>query len=125
MIARFLGRGLIKPILGGHINFCRRCSDKLLTKVVLLSRLFPFVSFDIISYGAGLTKMSLGKFILATVIGMAPPTFIYTYFGSIIIVSPSFSVPAAVGLVVLFFLIPRWIEKLDLVGFSRHSRHEK
>jgi uncharacterized membrane protein YdjX (TVP38/TMEM64 family) len=58
-IARFLGREFIERFLGGHINFCMTCSDKLLTKIVFFSRLIPVVSFDIISYGAGLTKMSL------------------------------------------------------------------
>jgi uncharacterized membrane protein YdjX (TVP38/TMEM64 family) len=51
---------------------------------VFFSRLFPVVSFDIISYGAGLTKMSLGNFSVATFLGMLPLTFIYNTFGSVL-----------------------------------------
>ncbi len=59
MITRPLGRTLVARFFKGHINFCRQCSDKLLTKVVFFPRLIPFVSFDLVSYGAGLTQMSL------------------------------------------------------------------
>jgi len=51
-IARLLGRQLIERFLGGHISFCTECSDHLLTRIVLGSRLIPFLSFDLISYGA-------------------------------------------------------------------------
>ena len=44
LIARFLGREMIERFLGGHINFCTKCSNRLLTKVIFLSRLLPFVS---------------------------------------------------------------------------------
>ena len=120
MIARFFGRGLIERFLGGHVNFCTECSDKLVGRVVFLSRLIPFISFDIVSYGAGLTKMSLGRFALATGMGMVPATFVYTYFGSVVNVSPVVTVLAGIVLVVFFFLIPRWIEKHDLFGLQRH-----
>ena len=125
LIARFLGRGLLERALSGHINFCSECSDKLLTRIVFLSRLLPFISFDVVSYGAGLTKIPVGKFALATGIGMAPPTFVFTYFGSVVGVGPAVTVPTAVALVALFFLLPRWIEKNDLLGLRRHFHHEK
>jgi len=125
LIARFLGRGLLERLIGGHINFCSECSDKLLTRIVFLSRLIPFVSFDVVSYGAGLTKISVGKFALATGIGMAPPTFVFTYFGSVVSVGPAVTIATGLVLVALFFLVPRWIEKNDLLGLRHHFRHEK
>ena len=45
----------------------------------------PVFSFDIVSYGAGLTKMSLKAFALATLVGMAAPTFAFTYLGSAVV----------------------------------------
>ena len=74
-IARLVGRQALERVLRGHISFCQECSDKLLTRVVLASRLAPAISFDLISYGAGLTKMSVGRFALATWVGMLPWTF--------------------------------------------------
>lgn len=122
-IARLLGRELIERVLGGHINFCTTCSDKLLTRIVLLSRLLPFVSFDMVSYGAGLTKMSTGKFALATGVGTIPITFLYTYFGSSVSFGPETSLTIGALMVALFFLLPRWIERRNPFGLARHFRH--
>ena len=51
---------------------------------VLIARLLPFVSFDIVSYAAGLTSMSFGSFFIATGIGQLPATVIYSYVGSML-----------------------------------------
>jgi uncharacterized membrane protein YdjX (TVP38/TMEM64 family) len=72
LIGRYLGREIVERFLGGHILFCVQCSDKLFTKVIFLSRLVPVISFDIVSYGAGLTKISVKRFALATFLGMLP-----------------------------------------------------
>ncbi|MFQ5656857.1 MAG: TVP38/TMEM64 family protein [Candidatus Methylomirabilales bacterium] len=122
-IARLLGRELIEQVLGGHINFCTACSDQLLTWIVFVSRLLPVVSFDIVSYGAGLTKMSTTKFALATGAGMVPLTFVYTYFGSAVAVGSGVTFVMGAVMVGLFFLIPRWIEKYDPFLLRRHFQH--
>lgn len=120
LIARFLGRDVLERFLGGHINFCTRCSDKLLSKVVLISRLVPFISFDIVSYGAGLTKMSLRTFAIMTFMGMIPMTFVYTSFGAVFIVHKGISIVLGVCMVALFFMLPRWIEKHKPVFFNKY-----
>jgi uncharacterized membrane protein YdjX (TVP38/TMEM64 family) len=122
-IARALGRDLIAPLLGGHINFCTDCSNRLLTKIVLLSRLLPMVSFDVISYGAGLTKMSLGHFALATSVGTIPLTAAYNSFGSILNVGRGVALIGGAVFVLLFFLIPRWIERYNLFSLRRLFHH--
>ena len=121
LIARLLGRELIERFIGGHINFCASCSDSLLTKIVFLSRLLPVISFDIVSYGAGLTKMSIRKFSIATFLGMIPLTFVYNYFGSVLVFSKGLTFVLGIILVVLFFVMPRWIEKM---GFMKNMKHE-
>jgi uncharacterized membrane protein YdjX (TVP38/TMEM64 family) len=121
LIARLLGRELVEKFLGGHINFCRQCSDKVLTKIVFFSRLMPFISFDVISYGAGLTKMSLKNFIAATFLGMIPLTFVYNYSGSILVFGKGLTFALGVFLVLLFFLIPRWFEKKGIMEKLKHE----
>jgi uncharacterized membrane protein YdjX (TVP38/TMEM64 family) len=120
MLTRLLGRELIERFLGGHINFCTSCSDKILTKAVFLSRLLPFISFDVVSFGAGLTKMSLQKFILATFFGTIPLTFVYNYFGSVILLNNVMVFAFGMIMIVLFFLIPRWIEKRGIMKSLGH-----
>ena len=50
----------------------------------LTSRLLPFVSFDIVSYAAGLTSMSFSSFFIATGIGQLPATIVYSYVGGML-----------------------------------------
>ena len=114
-IARMLGREFIERFLGGHVNFCAKCSDRVLTKIVFLSRLIPVVSFDVVSYGAGLTRMSAARFALATVLGMIPLTFVYNYFGSVLVVGKKLTIVLGIVMVILFFLIPTWIERKGLL----------
>jgi uncharacterized membrane protein YdjX (TVP38/TMEM64 family) len=125
MISRFIGREFIERLLGGHINFCTECSDELLTKIVFFSRLLPIVSFDVISYGAGLTKMSLKKFSLATALGMIPLTFVYNYFGAVLVIGKGLTIILGLVMVVLFFLIPRWIERNNLFSLRRVFQHDE
>lgn len=123
LIARLIGREFIERILGGHIHFCRRCSDRLLTKIIFFSRLLPFISFDIVSYGAGLTKMSLKKFSLATFLGMLPLTFAYNYFGSFLIVGEKVTVVFGVAAVVFLIVFPMFIERYNLFSMRRFFQH--
>lgn len=113
-IARLPGRDIIERFLGGHINFCSACSDRLLFKVVVLSRIMPVISFDIISYGAGLTMMSLRSFALATLVGFVPLAFIYNYFGATLVVNTGIAISFGVIMVAIFFLLPLWIERNNI-----------
>jgi uncharacterized membrane protein YdjX (TVP38/TMEM64 family) len=82
-IARALGRPVVERLVGG--TRALEVSDVFFARygnrAILISRLLPFVSFDIISYGAGLTPVSFWKFLVATGIGQLPATIIYSYLG--------------------------------------------
>jgi len=121
LITRLLGRETIEKYSGGHFHFCEQCSDKVMTRIVFLSRLIPVVSFDVISYGAGLTKMSLKKFSLATFFGMIPLTFVYNYFGSVLVFGEGLTVILGMIIVVLFLVLPDWLEKK---GFMKHIKNK-
>lgn len=56
-------------------------SQNALTAMVFLSRLIPFLSFDLISYGAGLTNIAFWRFALATFLGLLPASFLLAHFG--------------------------------------------
>ncbi len=118
MIARRLGREFMERFLGGHVNFCSRCSDRVLTRIIFVSRLIPVVSFDLVSYGAGLTAMSFWKFCLATFLGMIPLTALYNYTGAVLTFDRGLVLAAGLVMVVLFFALPRWLEKKNLLSFG-------
>jgi uncharacterized membrane protein YdjX (TVP38/TMEM64 family) len=109
LIGRALGRDVLSRWLKNDITFCERCSDHHLIGLMIVARLVPVFSFDIVSYGAGLTKMSLKAFALATFVGMAPPTFALTYLGSAVMTVQWPLMLAGGLLVVVFLLLPKWI----------------
>ncbi|MEG0370857.1 MAG: TVP38/TMEM64 family protein [Clostridium sp.] len=82
IIARFLGRGAVDKLtsryaLDGVDNFFNKYGKH----TILIARLLPFISFDIVSYAAGLTSMRFWGFFLATGIGQLPATLVYSYVG--------------------------------------------
>ena len=46
---------------------------------IMLLRLVPGISFDVVSYGAGLTGIRFVPFLVATAVGVTPQAFIYAY----------------------------------------------
>jgi uncharacterized membrane protein YdjX (TVP38/TMEM64 family) len=88
---------------------------------VFLSRLLPVFSFDVISYGAGLTKMSLKKFALSTFFGMIPLTFVYNYFGSVIVFGKTITLVLGFAMVVLFLFLPAWLERKEFIKKISHN----
>jgi uncharacterized membrane protein YdjX (TVP38/TMEM64 family) len=52
---------------------------------VLIARLLPFVSFDVVSYAAGLTSMGFWEFFWATGLGQLPATLVYSYVGDMLV----------------------------------------
>lgn len=55
---------------------------------IFVARLIPLTSFDLLSYAAGLTRMRLGPFCLATGLGMAPAIFLSAAAGDLGVWSP-------------------------------------
>jgi uncharacterized membrane protein YdjX (TVP38/TMEM64 family) len=82
-IARLFGDVALKKIVRNQktIDFIRHAGEKRGFWVILLSRLLPFISFDIISYMAGLSGIRPWAFFLGTALGMLPATIIYTVIG--------------------------------------------
>ena len=81
-IARGLGRDVVEKLtskgaMASIDVFFERYGDK----AILICRLLPFVSFDFVSYAAGLTNMSFWRFFIATGVGQLPATIVYSYVG--------------------------------------------
>jgi uncharacterized membrane protein YdjX (TVP38/TMEM64 family) len=82
-IARlFVGVALRKVVHNRKAaEFIKSAGKKRGFYVILFSRLVPFISFDLISYMAGLSGIRPWAFILATALGMLPATIIYSSIG--------------------------------------------
>jgi len=80
-LARLLGRDALQRWLGHRLPRTRLASQGSLMTIVLVSRLLPFVSFDVVSYAAGLTSLAAWRFALATLVGILPTSFLLAHFG--------------------------------------------
>lgn len=123
-IARWFGRDLVEQLVRGHISFCTACSDRLLTRLIFVTRMIPVVSFKVVSYGAGLTNMSVGRFALATFFGMLPLTFVYVSAGRLLLGNGLLPIAGGIGVIVGFLILPMAIERFDVFGLHDAFRHD-
>ena len=81
-IARSLGREAVEKLtskgaLKNIDDFFKRHGKQ----SILIARLLPFISFDIVSYAAGLSSVSFLGFWVATGLGQLPATLVDSYVG--------------------------------------------
>lgn len=119
LIGRAVGREALTRLFRTDVTFCERCSDRHLAIFVFLSRLFPVFSFDLISYGAGLTNMSVRAFAVATLIGMIPPTFALTALGGSVLAGEWMLLLLGLAMVVFFLLIPKLVIRYQSSGWAQ------
>ncbi|MCC0639361.1 TVP38/TMEM64 family protein [Clostridioides sp. ES-W-0017-02] len=85
VIGRFLGRDVVVKLTS---KFALESIDVFFDKygkhTILIARLLPFISFDLVSYAAGLTSMSFISFFIATGVGQLPATIVYSYVGGML-----------------------------------------
>jgi len=84
-LARLVGYGVVRSWLKAKPSstFLNRFfqSQNALTAVVFATRLMPFLSFDVISYAAGLSPLRTWRFAVATLLGIIPASFVLAHFG--------------------------------------------
>lgn len=105
-ISRLLGRDVVVKLTSNRSleqidQFFKRYGKN----TILICRLLPFVSFDLVSYAAGLTRMSFVSFIVATGIGQLPATIIYSYVGGMLTGGTRLFVTALFIMFALVFII--------------------
>lgn len=101
-IARILGRDVVEKLTSKTgLKQIDDFFDKYGKHSILIARLLPFISFDIVSYAAGLTSMGFCGFFIATGIGQLPATIVYSYVGGMLTGGARLFVT---GLLILFAL---------------------
>lgn len=84
-ISRILGRDMVEKLTSKvGLESVDKFFEKHGKHSILIARLLPFISFDIVSYGAGLTSMTFLPFVIATGLGQLPATVIYSYVGGML-----------------------------------------
>lgn len=104
-LAKAFGRPAIEKFVGAkNLKRADNFFDHYGSHAVLITRLIPVVSFDLISYAAGLTTISFFDFMVATGIGQLSATIVYSFLGENITGGAKMALFAFGGVVALFVL---------------------
>ncbi|HEY5704268.1 MAG TPA: TVP38/TMEM64 family protein [Terrimicrobiaceae bacterium] len=86
LTSRYLARNWMLRKLGHNAKF--RALEKAVSaegwRMILISRMSPIVPHSLVSYAAGLIRISFWRFTLASFIGFLPPSAAYTYVGAVV-----------------------------------------
>lgn len=102
-ISRSFGRNLVEKLAKHKAEWFEAGVEKRGFLLILTLRLIPLIPFDIISYGAGLSKIKYRDFIAGTLLGIIPGVLIYVNLGdkALNVLSTEF-ICAAAMLIMLF-----------------------
>lgn len=84
---------------------------------ILICRLLPFISFDFVSYAAGLTAIGTVPFLFATGIGQLPATIVYSYVGGML----TGSVKTVVTALLIIFALFAFVALFKRIYTDRHE----
>lgn len=98
LTGRYLVRDWVAKKMAGNSTFAR--IDHAIAeegwRIVLLARLSPVLPYAVLNYAFAITRLRLGPFVLASWIGMIPPTIFYVYLGSLARVGVEHTPPSPV-----------------------------
>lgn len=105
-IARIAGRDAVEKLTSKFaMDSVETYFERYGKHTILICRLLPFISFDFVSYAAGLTAMGVVPFLIATGLGQLPATLVYSYVGGMLTGSVKMVVTALLLIFALFALI--------------------
>lgn len=112
-IARVLGIQRITALISQTaVDKANDFAEKYGTYAIFIARLMPFISFDVVSYFAGATRMRFLGFWIATGIGQMPATLVYSYLGER--ASPHIKWIFFVFAIVVAISIIKWLLKTQI-----------
>ena len=115
-ISRILGRDVVEKLTSKvGLESVDEFFKKYGRQSILIARLLPFMSFDLVSYAAGLTSMAFIPFFIATGMGQLPATIVYSYVGGMLTGGAQLLVT---GLLILF-AVSIFIALIRKIYYSR------
>lgn len=76
IVSRLLGRDGAQQLFGSRLTGIDEWIGRNDFLSMLVLRLMPVIPFNLLNYGSGLTSVRLSRYVVASVIGMAPATFL-------------------------------------------------
>lgn len=121
-IGRILGRDVVEKLTSkAGLQQIDEFFEKHGKQSILIARLLPFISFDIVSYAAGLTSMGFFGFFAATGLGQLPATIVYSYVGGMLTGGAKLFVTA----LLVIFALSIFVVLIKQIYNERQKKHEK
>lgn len=118
LIARYLARDWFEQRIGPRLGPIKRGVDDEGWRFVLVIRLLPVLPYAVLNYGFGLTRIRLTPYTLASIVGMLPATFVYSYIGDVGLRvlegerGSLYAILFAIGAFVALIFLPGFIRRL-------------
>jgi uncharacterized membrane protein YdjX (TVP38/TMEM64 family) len=86
LCSRYLARSWMQKRLGRSTRFraLERAVSTEGSRMILISRMSPLIPHSLVSYAAGLIRISFWRFTLASFAGFLPQSVAYTYIGAVV-----------------------------------------
>lgn len=123
LIGRYFSKFIIEKF-GKKLNLFNDISENKLMITIFITRLIPLLQFDLISYGAGITKIRLSKFTIATLFGMMPVTFLLVYSADMIKINYIYFLNFFI-IIVLIYILSKYLKHRQLKLLLLKKNHKK
>jgi len=118
-IGKKYGVKIIKKMFKHCITIPKRYRGTYFFGFIFVSRLLPIFQFDLVSYTAGILRMRFWPFALATLLGMLPVTYLFSYSGTYFVFGNVYlNVILTLLLILLMVQLPRWLHKKGMIELS-------
>ncbi|PSP16720.1 MAG: TVP38/TMEM64 family protein [Cyanobacteria bacterium QS_8_64_29] len=111
-----LGRGAVRALVGKTIYFTTQRGQCYVGWLIFVTRLLPALSFDLVSYAAGISGVAWPIYAIATLLGMMPSTFLLTYAGATVKLGHFSGLLLSAGLLGLMLGLPWGIRRYNWLG---------
>lgn len=123
-IGRTLGRSVVRALLGKVIYLSNHRGEVYLGWLVFLSHLMPFLPYDLVSYGAGISGLSFPIYALSCLLGVIPCIFFLTYLGSTLTGGWVLGLAIALLFGLLLVILPWGVKRYNWLGLREIIRVE-
>ncbi|MBW4464818.1 MAG: TVP38/TMEM64 family protein [Pegethrix bostrychoides GSE-TBD4-15B] len=123
-IGRTLGRSVVRALLGKTIYFSSQRGEVYLGWLVFVTHSMPFLPYDLVSYGAGISGMSFPIYAVACFMGVIPCIFFLTCMGAAMTGGMGLGIALVAVFGLLLLLLPIGIKRYNWWGLRDVIRVE-
>ncbi|GAB4365730.1 MAG: hypothetical protein Kow00121_02550 [Elainellaceae cyanobacterium] len=116
LIGRTLGRAAVQALTGKAIYFSKHRGEVYLGWIVFATHTMPFMPYDLISYGAGISGMSLPIFAIANFLGIIPNALFLAHLGSAFTIGFPVAIALAVAFLAMLVVLPWGVKQHNWLG---------